>query len=292
MINKIFRGTAVVRRGLVTRAELRSNAWQPLFRDVFADADLERTHRLLCKAVNAFLLPAGAAIAGRSAAYLYGVHLVGGDDPVEILTPGRFGPMAGLTIHKGQLVATDRRTLDSISVTSPHRACWDLACWLEVVEAVVFVDAMAARRLVTRESLHLYMQDRAGERGYARVLQVVELMDSGAESPQESRLRVRMVLAGLPRPAVQHIVTRDGTFVARVDLAWPELKIAVEYDGRWHASSSQLEHDRKRLNRLLGQEWLVFHVTADQLRNNFDELVAQLRSAIRARARLLGRKID
>ncbi|HZM80007.1 MAG TPA: hypothetical protein VFC19_30095 [Candidatus Limnocylindrales bacterium] len=285
MVNKIFRGTRMVRRGLVTRAELRSSAWQPLFRDVFADAGLERNHRLLCKAAGAFLLPAGAAIAGRSAAYLYGVRLVGGDDPVEVVTPGRFGPMAGLVVHKGQLVAKDRRTVDSIPVTSPHRVCWDLACWMELVEAIVFVDAMAAQRLVTRESLRRYAEERAGERGHARVMRVVELMEAAAESPQESRLRVRLVLAGLPRPVAQYIVTKGEAFVARVDLAWPELKIAIEYDGRWHASASQLEHDRKRLNRLLGQEWMVFHVTADQLRNNFDELVAQLRSAIRARAR-------
>lgn len=284
MINKIFRGTGMVRRGLVTRAELRSSAWQPLFRDIFADAKLERTHRLLCKAVGAFLLPEGAAIAGRSAAYLYGVRLLGGDDPVEVLVPGRLGPMAGLTIHKGQLVATDLRTVDSIAVTSPHRVCWDLAAWLELVEAIVFVDAMAARRLVTRESLRAYVEQRTGERGYARVRRVVELMEAAAESPQESRLRVRLVLAGLPRPVAQYVVMKGETFVARVDLAWPGLKIAVEYDGRWHASSSQLERDRKRLNRLLGQEWTVFHVTADQMRDgNFDELVAQLRSAIQAR---------
>jgi very-short-patch-repair endonuclease len=289
MINKIFRGTSMVRRGLVTRAELRSSAWQPLFRDVFADADVERTHRLLCKAVSAFLLPEGAAIAGRSAAYLYGVRLVDGRDPVEILAPARFGPMAGLIVHKGQLTAADLRSVDSITVTSPYRVCWDLACWLELVEAVVFTDAIARRRLVTRESLRRYVEERAGERGYARARRVIELMEPAAESPQESRLRVRLVLAGLPRPVAQYKVMRGRVFVARVDLAWEELKIALEYDGRWHASPSQLEYDRKRLNRLLGEEWMVFHVTADQLRNGFDELVAQLRSAIRARTRALRR---
>lgn len=285
MANKIFRGTGVVRHGLVTRAELRSNAWQPLFRDVFADAQLERTHRLLCKAVSTFLLPQGAAIAGRSAAYVYGIRLLDADDPVEVLAPGRFGPMAGLAIHKGQLVAGDRREVDSIVVTSPHRVCWDLACWLEPVEAVVFVDALAARRLVSRDSLRRYAEERASERGYARVTRVIELMEAAAESPQESRLRVRLVLAGLPRPVAQYVIVRGETFVARVDLALPELKIAVEYDGRWHASPSQLERDRQRLNRLLGEEWVVFHVTADQMRNNFDELVAQLRSAIKTRSK-------
>ena len=73
-------------------------------------------------------------------------------------------------------------------------------------------------------------------------------------------------------------------FVARVDLAWPELKIAIEYDGVWHAGSQgQIDHDRKRLNRLVLSGWIVIHVTAARLRDDFDGVVAEIRAAIRTR---------
>ncbi|HEX6681430.1 MAG TPA: hypothetical protein VF062_01450, partial [Candidatus Limnocylindrales bacterium] len=75
------------------------------------------------------------------------------------------------------------------------------------------------------------------------------------------------------------------------DLALPELKIAVEYDGRWHASASQLERDRHRLNRLLGAEWVVFHVTADLMRDRFEDLVGDLRTVIKTRYPVQARPI-
>ncbi|MFG3689926.1 hypothetical protein [Micromonospora sp. NPDC047740] len=74
-----------------------------------------------------------------------------------------------------------------------------------------------------------------------------------------------------------------GAFVARLDLAWPEFKVAVEYDGRWHDDPEQFHRDRRRLNRLLGAEWIVLHVTAKRLRDDFEGLPAEVRTALRAR---------
>ncbi|HZM79414.1 MAG TPA: hypothetical protein VFC19_27095 [Candidatus Limnocylindrales bacterium] len=281
--NKIFRGSRAVERGWLSRAQLRSRAWQRLFHDVYADAQMQRTHKLRCRAVQAFLLPEGAVIAGRSAAHLFGVPYVGGDDPVEVLTPRAFGPIKGMKIHVGPVGPGDRWTCGEWKIATPLRICWDLASWIDVVEAVVFVDALARQDLVTRDALENYARQRKGGKGHARFLKVVELMDPAAESAPESRLRVRLTLAGVPGLVAQFEVIRDGCFVARVDLALPEAKIAIEYDGRWHASTSQLERDRLRLNRLLGAEWVVFHVTADQMRSTLDELLRDLRTTIRSR---------
>jgi very-short-patch-repair endonuclease len=284
-LNKIFRGSRAIAKGRLTPGELRSRAWQRLFRDVYADARLERTHRLMCQTVNAFLLPEGAALAGRSAAHLHGVPYVSGKDPVEIISP-RPLRMKGIAVHSGRLAADEWTKRDGLTVTTPVRTCWDLARWLDAEEAVVFVDALARRGVVTRETLSSYASHAALIRGHGRFLKVIELMDAGAESPQESRLRVRLVLAGLPAPASQVVIRRDNMFVARADLAWSAEKVAVEYDGvRWHTGQEQLGRDRRRLNRVLGADWLVFHVTADQMRHGLDELVAELRSALRKRAR-------
>lgn len=99
-----------------------------------------------------------------------------------------------------------------------------------------------------------------------RVPGVLALCDPGAESPRETALRLLLVLAGLPRPVTQHVV-RDasGRFVARVDLAWPLLKVAVEYDGAHHDSPERIRRDRARLNALRRCGWTVLVVDRAQL---------------------------
>ncbi|MEV1145703.1 hypothetical protein AB0I76_18785, partial [Micromonospora sp. NPDC049799] len=84
---RIFRGSTAVSRGLLTRNDLRSSAWRSLFRDVYADAVLPVTHRHRCRAALRWLVPAGSAIAGRSAAALYGVGQVSMDEPIDVLVP-------------------------------------------------------------------------------------------------------------------------------------------------------------------------------------------------------------
>ncbi|MBY8874859.1 hypothetical protein K7640_23815 [Micromonospora sp. PLK6-60] len=292
---RIFRGSAAISGGLLTRNDLRSSAWRPLFRDVYADASIRVSHPHRCGAVIRWLVPAGTAIAGRSAAALYGVAATSPEDPIDVLVPTgadrpspapssrRRGPVKGLRVHHADVCPDDVVERSGLPVTSPARTCWDLARWLDVVEAVVVIDALLARRVVTLAALHRYALDRAGERGWRALLRAAGLADAGAESPQESRTRVRLVLAGLPRPQTQWIVTAAGRFVARLDLAWPEFKVAVEYDGQWHDEPGQLHRDRRRLNRLLGDDWIVLHVTSRRLRDDFDGFLAEVRAALRSR---------
>ena len=145
------------------------------------------------------------------------------------------------------------------------------------------IDGLLARRLTDRAALREYALNRAGRRGWRSLLRAVDLADPGAESPQESRARVRLVLAGLPCPETQYVVADAGRFVARLDLAWPQFKVAVEYDGLWHDDPEQFHRDRRRLNQLLGGEWIVLHLTARRLRDDFDGFVAEVRAALRTR---------
>jgi very-short-patch-repair endonuclease len=282
---KIFRARTAHDADLLTPTELRSAAWRPLFRGIYADATLPITHRHRCAAVSNYLLPADGAIAGRSAASLYGAGSPADTDPVEVVVPrtARFGPVIGLRIHSADLTPEEVRERNGIRLTTPLRTCWDLVQWLDVVEAVVLLDLLVRRRLVTVARLAAYARSNAGRRGCRRMSRAAGLVDPAAESPQESRLRVRLVLAGLPRPVVQFVVERAGAFVARVDLAWPELRVAVEYDGTWHAAEEQIHHDRRRLNKLLGLDWVVLHVTAKRMREDFDDFVAELRAALLSR---------
>ena len=286
---RIFEGRAAIDAGLLTKAQLLSKAWRRLFHGVYADSRLTINLATRCAAATAFVLPCDSVIAGRSAARLHGADVT--FDRVEALAPPAavIVPHAGVVVHRGQLAPEDRLQRDHFAVTTPVRTCWDLARWLPPVEAVVIIDQLLSRGVVTPAELEAYRWKRRTEnptpKGIRRYERVLTLVDGGAQSPPESRLRVRLVLAGLPRPRTQYVVRdRTGRPVARVDMGWDKYRLAVEYEGAWHYGSyKQVGRDRKRHNELTAANWNVLYVTADRLRDDFDGLVAEIRAAMRRR---------
>ena len=94
---------------------------------------------------------------------------------------------------------------------------------------------------------------------------------------------MELIAGGLPRPEAQWVVdTRHGEFVARVDLAYPELKIAIEYDGAWHWK--QRREDERRWARLRAEGWVVLVYSADDVFNTPLAMCAEVRATRRARA--------
>lgn len=286
LVRTVFRGADALERGLLTKNQLYSSAWRPVLRGVFADPDLPLTHVTMCRAAQ-LVMPPEAVIAGRSAAALHGVPYLGGADPVEVIVPPgiRFGPVAGLIIRSTRLGDTDVQRQGGIRCTTSGRTCWDIASGLfghDLIESVVFLDAMLRTGTVDPGvAYRQFAMGRPRPRGFARARQAYLLADSRAESPPESRLRVSLVLAGIPKPVPQYEITMDGRFVARVDLAWHDHRLAVEYDGHWHADAAQLRKDRRRLNRLVTAGWTVLHVTDDRLRHDLDGIVAEISAALR-----------
>ena len=108
--------------------------------------------------------------------------------------------------------------------------------------------------------------------------EVADLADGLAESPQETRLRLLLRRGGLPAPEAQYRVFDAEGFVARVDLAYPDLRLAVEYDGAWHGAPGELARDRRRLNRLTAAGWRVVFVTAEDLHRP-QELLGRIAAA-------------
>ena len=88
-----------------------------------------------------------------------------------------------------------------------------------------------------------------------------------------------MADAGLPSLVAQFVVRHEGREVARVDFAWPDLRLAVEYDGAWHAEPGQFARDRQRPNRLQAAGWTVVFVTAADLHRPA-QLLATIRTAL------------
>ena len=122
-------------------------------------------------------------------------------------------------------------------------------------------------------------------RGVRRVFEVARLMRPGAESLPESRLRVGIVRRGVPEPVVQFRVidaARAGLFIARPDLAWPEFRLALEYDGAGHLLRERRSRDIDRDDRLRALGWLVLRVMADQM-DDLDAVAARVLAELSAR---------
>lgn len=167
--------------------------------------------------------------------------------------------------------------------TAGPRTAWDVAGWLDLVPAVSVIDGLLGLGIVKPSELLALAESRAGRRGARRAAQAFDLADGRAQSPPESVLRVRLVLAGLPRPTPQHPVMLPDGSVYHPDLPWPKYQVAVEYDGQWHADHDQLHRDRRRLNRLVAAGWIILHVTSQRLHREFPGIVREAKDALRSR---------
>jgi very-short-patch-repair endonuclease len=97
----------------------------------------------------------------------------------------------------------------------------------------------------------------------------------------ETRLRLTVVEGGLPRPVAQHRVYDErGRFVGRLDLAYPEWKIGIEYDGDHHRDPAAFRRDLVRLNALRVAGWTILRFTSSDVYRNPERIVAQIRAVL------------
>jgi AbiEi antitoxin C-terminal domain/Protein of unknown function (DUF559) len=225
----------------------------------------------------------GAVASGRSAAVLWGVELAGPDDAVECTVPAQAsaGAVAGVRLTRRSISTAEVTSRRHVLTTTPTRTALDLARIRPLDEAVVALDRFLAPALAFLHEVRAAADGLTG-RDCRHVRRVVRLADGLAESPQETRLRLALHRSGLPLPVAQHTVRdADGRRVARVDFAWPEQKLAVEYEGLWHGERQQVARDRRRLNELTRAGWRVVFVTAADLRDPA-RLIARLAEALTA----------
>src|SRR5437588_13008230 len=130
--------------------------------------------------------------------------------------------MAGVRVRRASLPAADIAIRRGLRSTSIERTLADLAWRLPIVEAVVVADLALHAGLVTVPVLQEWATRHRGAKGIRFLRRVTDLAEPAAESPMESRLRMRLVLGGLPRPQVQvNLYDRDGRFLGRVDPFYP-----------------------------------------------------------------------
>lgn len=249
-----FRGSDMVRRGLLTKRQLDSRVWRRLWRDVYIHTDRAVDEETRLRAL-ALVLPRDAVASGVTAAMLHGVHLAGRLSAVLEVTVQRDNPLSprpGVRIRHAELAEEDVTLLGGLLVTTPLRTAFDLARlgpgWADprrerpprgdLTEHVAAVDALTGAGLCTLRELADYAaRDRfAGWFGVRRAVTAAGLAEPLSGSAQESRLRMDFAHGGLPRPVVQHPLRRpDGGRTARLDLAFPYYLVAAEHDGECHA---------------------------------------------------------
>ena len=276
-------GSVAVRDGLLTRAQLRSSAWTQLFRDVYVWSGLELTPLVYAQAA-ALLLPPEGSLSGLTAALVHGIHVL--RPAVEVTV----SPSCGMTsrprlqVRRAEVPAEERMEVNGLPVTTPLRTAFDVACHEPVGDAVVVVDAFLRLGLLRAGQLGSYARGLpANRRCRRRAIRACELSAVGAESAMETRNRLVIVLGGLPAPVCQYVVTDEcGAFLARVDLAYPELKIAIEYDGALHRDADRYANDRWRDNLLVAAGWTVLRFTARDIYRFPERVVEQVAAAIQS----------
>lgn len=275
-----FRGSAAVADGLLTRRQLQSGVWRHITRDVYVWSGLAPTPLMAARGF-ALTLPDNASFSGPTAALIHGIDV--GRRRLEVTIPvdGPIRSSKRLIVRRRDLAPADCTVVKGLRVTSPVRTAFDVACTEPLVDAVVVIDAFLTKGLLGVGDLSSYATQLMSPRCTQRATRACELSTPGAESAMETRQRLVIVLGGLPVPVCQYVVTDDcGAFLARVDLAYPELKIAIEYDGADH--DRRRADDRWRDNLLVAAGWTVLHFRARDIYRFPERVVEQVGAAIAA----------
>lgn len=191
-------------------------------------------------------------------------------------------PPDGIKVHRfNEPFAVARR--HGLPVTSPEQTFVHCAVRMPLLDLVAVGDRFIKRHpnsVTSQGALAAYAGEWSGQGG-RRARQAADLLRVGVDSNPESHLRLLMVLAGLPEPAV-NVGVGDAAQGPRyrLDLAYREIGLAIEYDGRWHTDAEQTERDLVRRRELQALGWTFLIVVADELYGDPHGLLLRIRLAL------------
>jgi REase_MTES_1575 len=170
-----------------------------------------------------------------------------------------------------------------VSVTSPGQTFLDLASCLNLVDLVIFGDSLVRAKRTTSQEL-IDSSDAWTGSGARLARRAARLVRANVDSPMETRLRLLIVLAGLPEPEINVILrNREGDWVLRFDLCYRDLKLAIEYDGRQHAlDDKQWAKDIERRELLDRLGWRLIVVRAHDVYAEPERTLNRIADAMRA----------
>jgi hypothetical protein len=267
------------RRHGVSRAQLLGASWRRLgggyyaFHAIAHDPDV-----VLAAAMRR--LPRNAVFSGRTAAWLHGLDLLP-CEPIDVTLPlgCPTSRLVGLAVRRSTVEAGEVVIRRGQPATSVVRTIADLGRRLPLLEAVAALDMALHRRLLKLVALRSWAGAHPRYRGVARLRRATVLADPATESVMETRLRLLLVLAGLPRPLAQiSLCDEKGHFVGRPDFYYPQHRLALEYDGSGHREN--LTGDNRRQNRMVDAGYRLLRFTAADVLSAPDSVVVLVRRAL------------
>lgn len=268
--------------GISERA-IRGSRFRRIFRNVYIDGGVTPTHWERTTA-GLLLHPDGAWASHTSAAKMYGVTVPADSDVhISVLDARDRRWQPGLKPH----VAPPHTTavaVKGVRVSGPVRLFIELASVLSLVDLVVAGDSMLRVLTLSRAELTAGLE-ATREYWSSPARFAAAYLREEVDSPMETRLRMLLVLAGLPEPEVNFkIYDRNGHVVVRFDLSYPRLKLIIEYDGRQHATDvQQWLGDLARRELTDDLEWKMLKVTAEGVFQQPARTIARVSHAIRSR---------
>ncbi len=183
----------------------------------------------------------------------------------------------------------DVELVSGIPTTTPARTLFDLGgvCRAGLVELAL--ENALRRGLVTEAELvaTLNRLSRSGRPG-GPILRQLLLARAPKQRPTESEMETLLLQAlrahGLPAPIPQHKVWQGSLCLGRVDAAYPDERIAIEYDSdEFHTGRAATKHDRARRHELIAASWLPIDVGPTDLRSGGKLTCAAIAQALRDR---------
>lgn len=228
--------------------------------------------------------PEGSVIAGWAAAHVAGERWYStGNAHQRIDVYCTHDPRAPALVRwrrpRRPLTANDQITIGGISVTSHARTAVDVARWSSSVdEMICAVDSVCNATSTPITAVAAEAERMRGLHGVRRVASHLSQCDPGADSPQETLVRLRIARSSLPTPVSQLLIRdADGRKVATADLGYPEWKVAIFYDGSHHGNPEQWRWDIRVNARLADLGWQVVRITAGM---STEEVLRHIASAL------------
>lgn len=275
-----FLGRQAVRRGEISGWQLQRD-YRPIYRNVYLSKQAALT--ALTRARAAWLWSGGGAtLTGLAAAAVLDTKWLDAREPAELCRSNRHAPR-GIVVHSYDLGAREICIVSGIRVTTPARTAFDIGRSLPPSRSIPILDALANATHLKIPDVVALADAKAGSPGIRRLRSVLKLVDGGAESPQESRVRLLLVDAGMPAPETQIEFTDEfGIARIRVDMGWRKWRVAVEYDGAQHWSDRyQRSWDIDRIAMLEAMDWVVVRVSAEML-SRPEVIIERVRRNLRA----------
>ncbi|MGV0741498.1 DUF559 domain-containing protein [Mycolicibacterium sp. XJ870] len=216
-----------------------------------------------------------------TAAAMHGFDTEGAAD-LHVLNPpgGQLRSADGLKVHRRD--GAPLTVVDGRYVTAPAWTAVEVARSLKRPRSLATLDAALRSETCTRADIWRAAIEQAGRRGIVAVRNLIALADARAESPMESEARLVMLDGGLPVPELQYEVIDGNGKLRRLDFAWPQHRVAVEYDGvDWHSDPEALRNDRRRTAALMAVGWSVIAIVFEDVHYRQGEMVARINVQLR-----------